>query len=458
MPTVQSPVDLQRLTEDCVAAAGDGLELSRYVGLNLVFNANLDRPRGTEVCLELRDGSKCYRTAWFWPDWYHNQSIWAHEMGHAFGLQHSAVGNGNGYGNMWDVMSVDGPCQTAPGYGRIGQHPSAYQKDVLGWIPAEHIFVAAPNSQATITLEQMAAPEPGNFLLAQIPIGEPARSQIGQGEWESGGAGRRYYTVEARRRTGYDASLPGDGIIIHEVNLDGDPQVRLVSMARAGSAAGLTTGAAARWLSGQLFRDAENGIAVSIDRATPTGFVVTIYTGPLPATRLASESEETTAEDPVGALPAARQGSGQAQPITLAAKSGAYAIWTENQTEAGDGLMSAGARRSDILFTYRPAGDDWGPSVRVNDDGRDSRSTPALAVDRQGNAYAAWVDYRDGIAAIYAATRPADGEWGRNTRVSGGAANGYTGLAIIVDWDDNAHVFWEGLDRCGGEASMDGSE
>ena len=42
--------------------------------------------------------------------------------------------------------------------------------------------------------------------------------------------------------------------------------------------------------------------------------------------------------------------------------------------------------------------------------------------------------------------------------VSGGAANGYTGLAIIVDWDDNARVFWEGLDRCGGEASIDGSE
>ena len=92
--------------------------------------------------------------------------------------------------------------------------------------------------------------------------------------------------------------------------------------------------------------------------------------------------------------------------------------------------------RTSSSHTGQPAtiGDQ---SVRVNDDGRDSRSTPALAVDRQGNAYAAWVDYRDGIAAIYAATRPADGKWGRNTRVSGGAANGYTGLAIIVDWDDN---------------------
>ena len=114
--------------------------------------------------------------------------------------------------------------------------------------------------------------------------------------------------------------------------------------------------------------------------------------------------------------------------------------------------MSAGARRSDIYFSHRPAGGDWEPEARVNDDGRDSRSNPALAVDRQGNAYAAWVDYRDGDAAIYAATRPVGGEWGRNARVSSGAANGYTGLAIIVDWEDNARVLWEGLDRCGGEA------
>ena len=83
---------------------------------------------------------------------------------------------------------------------------------------------------------------------------------------------------------------------------------------------------------------------------------------------------------------------------------------------------------------------------------------PDLAVDRQGNAYAAWVDYRDGDAAIYAATRPVGGEWGKNARVSSGAANGYTGLTIIVDWEGTARVSWEGLDRCGGEASMDGSE
>ena len=437
VPTMESPVDLQRLAEDCVSAAGEAIEQSQYVGINLIFNIDLDRPRGGEVCLPQDGASRCFRTTWLWPGWYHNQSIWVHEMGHTFGLQHSSVGNGNGYGNMWDVMSVDGPCRTEPGYGRIGQHPIAYQKDILGWIPAQRIFVAGPDSQATITLEQTALLASSGYLLARIPINDSS-------------VGKHYYTVEARRRTGYDVSLPGDAVIIHEVDLDGDPQVRPVNAAVGGSVLhGATTGSAARWLPGQLFRDAQNGIAVSIDRATPTGFVVTIYTGLLPATLLSSVSEETTAEDIAGTHPAARRSSDQTKPITLSTKNGAFAIWTETQTGGDDGFMSVRATSSDIYFSHRPTGGDWEPEARVNDDDRDSRSNPVMAVDRHENAYAAWLDYRDGDAAIYAATRPMGGEWSRNARVSSGAANGYAGLAIIVDWEDNAHVLWEGLDRCG---------
>ena len=61
------------------------------------------------------------------------------------------------------------------------QHPIAYQKDILGWIPAERIFVAEPDSQATITLEQTAAPAAAltasNYLLARIPIRDTGAGQ-----------------------------------------------------------------------------------------------------------------------------------------------------------------------------------------------------------------------------------------------------------------------------------------
>lgn len=439
LPTATSPVDLQRLTEDCVAAAGAAFASTRYIGINLVLNANLDRPRGTEICLELAGESKCYRTTWFWPDWYRHHSIWAHETGHAFGLQHSAVGNGNSYGNMWDVMSVDGPCRTESGYGRIGQHPNAFQKDALGWIPAERIFTTERAGQTTITLAQTAMPEADGYLLARVPI------RTGEDTL------RRYYTVEARRRIGYDASLPGDGVIIHEVHLDGDPQVRLVSTVRGGRAAtGVTTGLAARWLPGQLFRDAQHEIAVTVDRATPAGFVVTIFTGPLPTALLTA----------IGALPQtqaaavlpfpAQPDRGESKPTILADRSGVYAIWMASQAESGEDWMPTGSPSADIHFAYRPAGGGWEAEVKINDDSRDARAQPALAVDRQGTVYAAWVDYRDGSAAVYAASRPAGGVWSKNIRLSGGSPNGYVSPTIIIDWENNTHVLWEGLDRCGG--------
>jgi len=453
VPTAESPVDLQRLAADCVAAAGGAVDWSRTIGLNLVFNADLDRPRGGEVCLEVNGGSKCYRATWLWPGWYHNQAIWAHEMGHTFGLKHSSVGSGNGYGNgygnMWDVMSVDGPCRTEPPYGRIGQHPIAYQKDILGWIPAERIFGAKPDSQATITLEQTAAPATRGYLLAQIPIGDL-----------SVGAGRHYYTVEARRRTGYDASLPGDGVIIHEVDLDGDLPVRPVNTAPGGNVfRGATTGSAARWTPGQIFRDALKEIAVSVDRATPTGFVVTIFTHPLPAVLASREGQPVGAKDIPDAAQMLRQGGAQVSLTAVAFQDeGIYAVWTEH-ADPLTSLMEGATASPNLYFAHRPLGGAWSEREQINDDSRDSRSNPAIAADRQGNAYAAWVDYRNGAAVIYIAKRPAGGVWGKNVKLSDGSAKGYSGPAIIVDWKDEIHVLWEGLDRCSAdEAIIDGGE
>lgn len=453
LPTIESPVDLRRLAADCVAAAGAAIDWSRYTGLNVVFNADLDRPRGTELCLALNDGTRCLPTTWQWPAWYRSQSAWAHEMGHAFGLQHSGVGGGNEYGNLWDVMSVDGPCHTEGGYGRIGQHPIAYQKERPGWLPVERIFAAAADGQATITLEQMAAPGPGNFLLARIFM------PTGQHEWESGGVGegRRYYTVEARRRVGYDASLPGDGVIIHEVDLERNPQARPVSAmpGRAGHP-GETIGAAARWLPGQVFRDIEHGIAVAVDRATATGFVVKIRTGSPAADAPGRLSAVDYVPDGAGTSPAGPWGEGGVGLTVLVGPRGRYAIWSSLQ-EVDGGFMTSGTQHADIYFSHQPIGSAWAPAKRVNDEREGMRSSPALAVDGAGNVVAAWIDYRGADAAIYAARRPADGTWGANTRLSSGAANDYANPAIIVNGSGAIHVIWEGIDHCGGDEVLWGA-
>ncbi len=50
-----------------------------------------------------------------------------------------------------------------------------------------------PNTSGTITLERLALPGPGNYLMAQIPMDN---------------APGQFYTVEARRRVGYDNGFP----------------------------------------------------------------------------------------------------------------------------------------------------------------------------------------------------------------------------------------------------------
>jgi len=97
--------------------------------------------------------------------------------------------------------------------------------------------------------------------------------------------------------------------------------------------------------------------------------------------------------------------------IAADAAGNAYVVWADNRNE----------RRMDIYFAYRPAGAAWGAPVRVNDDAAGfMQSTPDIAVDAAGNAWAVWTDNRNGLndLAIYAAYRPRGGVWGPNERVS----------------------------------------
>lgn len=112
----------------------------------------------------------------------------------------------------------------------------------------------------------------------------------------------------------------------------------------------------------------------------------------------------------------------------------AYAIWDDWRNS----LLA------DIYFAYRPAGGDWRPNVLVGDDTRGAEQKhPAIAVDRLGNAYVVWHDYRDAHWDIYFAYRPAGGHWGSNVRV-----NDDTDMAdqfypdIGVDDAGNAYAVW----------------
>jgi len=128
-----------------------------------------------------------------------------HEMGHAFLLWHSGNNAGVEYKDSWDPMgnpyiNCDPFALPAP-YGCGGQSLTSYDKAFLGWIPANQKLTYAGVTRQ-ITLTSLMGGTAGNYLLASIP--QPAANN--------------FTYVEMRFRTGIDARLPGDGVIIHEID------------------------------------------------------------------------------------------------------------------------------------------------------------------------------------------------------------------------------------------------
>ena len=98
--------------------------------------------------------------------------------------------------------------------------------------------------------------------MAQIPIG---------------GSSTHFYTVEARRLIGYDIKLPGNAIVIHEVDTTRREPAWVVD-----SNGSPSSDAGAMWVVGETFTDTPNKISVKVLSATATGFQVSISLNPAP--------------------------------------------------------------------------------------------------------------------------------------------------------------------------------
>lgn len=255
-------LDFQRATNDCTAVADAEVYFPSFVGINLMFNYDLDNYAWGGSWRLTRDGvTRTYRMTWDPPWAYENQGPIAHEMGHGFGLPHSSGPYSATYDSRWDVMSDiwDNCPPYDPTYGCVGPHTIAYHKDILGWIPSAQKYVAAPHSSQTIMMERLGQPASGtSYLMAQLPIG---------------GSISKFYTVEVRRFVGYDAKLPGEAVVIHRVDTTrGDRDAQVVD----NDVNGNPNDASAMWLPGETFVDATNGFSVAVHAQTATGFQVTI--------------------------------------------------------------------------------------------------------------------------------------------------------------------------------------
>jgi M6 family metalloprotease-like protein len=254
--------DESRVFHDCAALAASDVSFQNYQGVIVVMNEApsdaWDGLSGTET-LSVGGEEKEFSVVWLTPVGKgYSQGVAAHELGHAFGMDHSSGPYGDAYDSRWDVMSDLYATENSQ-YDYIGPGTIAYHKMLAGWIPPSRKYVAPPDSRRTLRLERLSRPRPGGgYLMAQIPLGPGST---------------HFYTVEARMRTGYDVGVPGDAVVIHDVDTTrADLQAQVVDEDGDGD----PNDNGAMWTPGKTFSDPSNGVRISVERATSTGFVVTI--------------------------------------------------------------------------------------------------------------------------------------------------------------------------------------
>jgi M6 family metalloprotease-like protein len=262
---------LTRISNDCTAAADAAVNFSGFSGIIVQLNANLAMSGsgdawGGSRFMSLDGVTRVWPMAWMplWATQHSRYGVYAHEIGHSLGLPHSSGPYTAVYDSRWDVMS-NAYLRWDSNHGAwIPGQTIAFHKQWLGWIPADRrVQVTGPLPQ-TIALDQHSSFAGTGALHVTVPI--PGTTS--------------YYSIEGRHLTGYDASLPGEAVIIHRVPTGsactGNQCARVVDPDNNGN----PNDAGAMWIPGETFDDGQ-GIRVAVTAATATGWSVTVTPGHL---------------------------------------------------------------------------------------------------------------------------------------------------------------------------------
>jgi immune inhibitor A len=123
-----------------------------------------------------------------------NIGVFCHEFGHFFGLPDFYDVDGSSQGiDKWSLMAAGNYARSD---GSSPAHFCAWCKIQLGWLAPINVT--------------------GNLQAASIPQVET--DTVVYRLWTNGALGNQYYLVENRQKTGFDAYLPGAGLLIYRVD------------------------------------------------------------------------------------------------------------------------------------------------------------------------------------------------------------------------------------------------
>ena len=261
--------DLAKLFTDCTSVANPTVDFSAFIGINQMFNGDLDGfAWGGNRSATLDGKSGLWSVTWEPPWAYRNEAPLAHEMGHGFGLPHANNSDldSDPYDNPWDVMSdwrADATSDLT--FGTLPKHINIYHRDRLGWIDAARkLTIGSAGIWANLSLDAAEIDSSTNLQMIVVTL--------------PGAAATHYYTIEARRAgdagDAYDRNLAGSAVIVHEI--DTTRKEPAWSVDAQSPPANVADDPGSMFVAGESWAAPGGAFFVSVTATTQTGFVVSV--------------------------------------------------------------------------------------------------------------------------------------------------------------------------------------